>query len=358
MSSMSRQKKKILKADQLGHFCAKMEMLLQSGVSIHDGLAAEIRLKKQLLSAPGDQAEELTEAIFLGLESGLSLCSAMESTGVFPANCINIVMIGENSGALDEVFHSLAASYRRQAELIEQIRSALVWPIFTLCMMAVILQILTRKVFPIFTGIYESLGSGLSSAARASIAVGGIFADLLTALALLILITGLVILLLRQTALREKLSVLPGRLPILRAIIGRLTAARIAEELAMMLDAGYDADESLHMIGGTIKALCPQIEAARKKMHGEEPLPLSEALCGLSVWNETEKQLIRTGAHLGDLDRALRYIAQSGTEEAEVRINRAVSLIEPIMITLTAILIGSILLSVMLPLSGIMAAIG
>jgi len=93
-------------------------------------------------------------------------------------------------------------------------------------------------------------------------------------------------------------------------------------------------------------------------MHGEEPLPLSEALCGLSVWNETEKQLIRTGAHLGDLDRALRYIAQSGTEEAEVRINRAVSLIEPIMITLTAILIGSILLSVMLPLSGIMAAIG
>ena len=68
--------------------------------------------------------------------------------------------------------------------------------------------------------------------------------------------------------------------------------------------------------------------------------------------------MIQSGVQFGSLDTVLKYIAENGMNQAEEDVARAVSLIEPVMIAITAVLIGSILLSVILPLSGIMAAIG
>lgn len=76
------------------------------------------------------------------------------------------------------------------------------------------------------------------------------------------------------------------------------------------------------------------------------------------MWNELEGRMIQSGASSGNLDYVLKFVSDTGMDEAAQKMARAVSLIEPVMVAITAILIGSILLSVILPLSGIMAAIG
>ena len=60
----------------------------------------------------------------------------------------------------------------------------------------------------------------------------------------------------------------------------------------------------------------------------------------------------------GALDTTLRSMAEENLQEVDRMIQRAVSLIEPVMIGLTAVIIGSILLSVMLPLTGMIASLG
>ena len=76
------------------------------------------------------------------------------------------------------------------------------------------------------------------------------------------------------------------------------------------------------------------------------------------MWNELEGRMLQSGASSGNLDYVLKFVSDTGMDEAEEKMAHAVSLIEPVMVAITAILIGSILLSVILPLSGIMAAIG
>lgn len=354
-----------LPSEDLSLFCTEMGMLLQSGMAIGDGIAAHIRAQSGTLPEKGSKPRNIFEMLYAGILDDYSLSQSMKNTGVFPEDFISMIRIGEESGSLDAVMAQMAAHYQRDSEVTGEIRSAMVYPLLTLCMMAVILQVLTSRVFPVFTSIYESLGSGLTGAAAASIAVGNGCAAVLMALAVLLLgIAVIVSILGRFSAGQRLLARIKNRLPFSRKISRQLSSARVADSLAMMLDAGYDAEESLDKIALAVtdSRIRKKLQNCRRLLRDGDgqgaPVPLAEALCGTGLWNETECQMIRSGVRFGGLDGVLRHIAQTGMDGAEENVTHAVSLIEPIMIAITAVLIGSILLSVMLPLSGIMAAIG
>lgn len=161
-----------LPSEDLSLFCTEMGMLLQSGMAIGDGIAAHIRAQSGALPEKGSKPRNIFEMLYAGIMDDYSLSQSMRNTGVFPEDFISMIRIGEESGSLDAVMAQMAAHYQRDSEVTGEIRSAMVYPLLTLCMMAVILQVLTSRVFPVFTSIYESLGSGLTGAAAASIAVG------------------------------------------------------------------------------------------------------------------------------------------------------------------------------------------
>ena len=368
--------KKTLPAQELSFFCTEMGMMLQSGMTIYDGIASRAAQEQSAYRRTDKKAKRprtLFGRLYQDMQQGCSISEAMQRTGAFPPDFIGMVHIGEESGSLEEVMYALAAHYRRSGEVSAEIRAALTYPVLTLCMMAVILGILTREVFPVFARIYESLGSGLSDAAAASIALGSICADVVAVLAVLLLAAGAGIWLLKRTAWGEKiLGTVCGHLPFFRRISRQLSSARAADSLAMMLQAGYDVEESLRKISQSLPdpGAAAGLEKCRKLLTGEkggrktssqdfsQEVSLSDALAESGLWNATECRMIQSGVQLGSLDTVLKYIAEIGMDKAETDVAKAVSLIEPIMIAITAVLIGSILLSVILPLSGIMAAIG
>ncbi len=159
------------------------------------------------------------------------------------------------------------------------------------------------------------------------------------------------------------LSGIRAHLPFFGRLNARIAAARTADSLAIMLQAGYDIDESISRISQALAdpAAAKKLARCRGLLEGDgenPPLPLGEALAGCGMWNELEGRMIQSGASSGNLDYVLKFVSDTGMDEAAQKMARAVSLIEPVMVAITAILIGSILLSVILPLSGIMAAIG
>ncbi len=349
--------KKVLPAEQLSLFCTEMGVMLRSGQTIFDGIKARAAMD-------GNRKGSVFILLERDIREGYSLGEAMEHTGVFPPDFTGLIQIGEESGSLDEVLEALAVHYRQDSETSAEIRAALRYPILTLCMMAVILGIMTRKVFPVFTRIYESLGGGLPQTAAASIAAGSVCANIVAVLAgvLLFLLVGVWIL--GRTAHGMRLlNGIKSRLPFFGRINARISAARAADSLAIMLQAGYDIDESLSRISRALAdpEASKKLAYCRKMLEGENPkppLPLGDALAQCGLWTELEGRMIRSGASSGDLDHILKFISETGMEEVSEQTARAVSLIEPVMVAVTAILIGSILLSVILPLSGIMAAIG
>ena len=86
--------------------------------------------------------------------------------------------------------------------------------------------------------------------------------------------------------------------------------------------------------------------------------PFPEALGSAGIFSGFYSAMIRVASMTGHLDTVMGYIARHYREETDRRIDAALSRIEPAMVAILAVLIGGILLSVILPLMGIMSSIG
>lgn len=99
---MNEKKKKKLNYEELALFCEQFAMTLDAGLNHMDGISV------MLEDAMSEEGKEILEVILDGLHQGLRLNESMSNAGVFPKYCLDMIRIGETSGKLDEVMHSLS----------------------------------------------------------------------------------------------------------------------------------------------------------------------------------------------------------------------------------------------------------
>ena len=189
-------------------FCENMAMLLGAGISAEEaaGLLAE------------DSAEGLQQAAAAIqkhlLVQGGTLAEAVEAGGFYPPYVSRMLAAGERSGRTVQVLNSLAGYYDAQDRLQARLKSAVLYPLVLLLLMAAILAVLLARVMPVFTGVYASLSGSLTASSYRYIAAGYVFGGAALAVTAL-LAAGLVacVLLGRTPAGRETLARRAVRLP-------------------------------------------------------------------------------------------------------------------------------------------------
>jgi len=105
-----------------------------------------------------------------------------------------------------------------------------------------------------------------------------------------------------------------------------------------------------------IRALLKYLRSG--KSPPEQAKSLAEALKGSQVMPAAQCRLLELAQRSGAGDSAMEKIAADLSEESEYALEEAVSRVEPALVLVCSVLVGLILLSVMLPLMHIMAAIG
>ena len=152
-------------------------------------------------------------------------------------------------------------------------------------------------------------------------------------------------------------SALKKAFPPLRRLSMRLASSRAASVLAMMLSSGFPLEQALEMV----PLVLPDEEAAgeiaqiREKMG--EGVSFSDALTGSRLFDEIHRQMLRMGIAAGREDQVMAKIAETYEQQAEEGISDLVSIIEPTMVAALSIVIGAVLLSVMMPMAGIISSI-
>ena len=145
--------------------------------------------------------------------------------------------------------------------------------------------------------------------------------------------------------------------PAVKKVSDRLSASRVASVLSMMLSSGFPTQEALEMAA----AVLDDQEAARhmEQVHAdmEEGKTFAEALTASGLFGDLECRMIRVGSVAGRDDQVLGRMADQYEEQAEQEITRLVSVIEPSLVALLAVVIGAVLLSVMLPMAGILSSL-
>lgn len=338
---------------EIAQVCQELAILLHAGVMLGDGLSLLAQEESGLL------AKLLTD-IGRKVDSGMTLAAAMEHSGAFPSYVVGMVDVGERSGRTEQALQALSRYYEQRERMDGQIRAALTYPTVLLMLMLVVIVVLLSRVLPVFEEVYASLGGHLTGVAGGLLMAGQVLNTAMPALCILLAaVVGFVMAFSVNSSFRNKVLGVWRRRWGDKGISRKLSDAHFAQALAMGMASGLPLEEAVAMCG----TLMRDVPAAAKRCEDcanrlAKGGDLAEALSDSQMLPQAACQLLTLGLRSGSADSVMEDIAGRLSDEANRELEHRVAQVEPTLVLVTSLLVGVILLSVMLPLMNIMAAIG
>ena len=346
-------KTRLLSNTEIASFCRQTAMIIKAGITPAEGMNI---LKNDTADKEG---KELLEQISLSCRRGNPFFQALQDTGVFPDYVIKLIALGEESGNTDDVLTSLAQYYEREENISESIKSAVTYPLIMIAMMFLVILVLIVKVLPIFKQVFVQLGTQMSPFASSLLSIGNTLSrySLVITLVLCILAVGFFIFY-KTNSGRTKIKQFLADFPLTKGFYDKVAAGRFASGMHLAFTSGMDTYRSLDMIAGIVenKAMCEKIEICKKELAQDANLP--EALASAKIFSNLHSRMVTVGFRAGAVDVVMKQIAQNYDDETEKQLNHIISIIEPTLVIILSLIVGMILMSVLLPLMGIMSSIG
>lgn len=334
---------KELKTEVLAELCRQLAGLLSAGVS----------LTRALTIVAGEQSAEsrrICTSMLSGVRSGISLTEAMEREGVFPQLMLGMVRAGESSGTLDTAMARLARHYEKQHRMEQSVRSALTYPA-VLCVMTLLVVVgLFTLVLPQFHELFDDLPQ-LPLPTQILMTLSDVLAENWYFLPAAFLAAAgavrclLMIPVLRLWADRQKLY-----LPLVGRVLQTLYTARFARSLSSLYSAGLPIVDALSTARDTLGSTCLAAQFEEVLHAVRSGVSLSGALKTVEGFRPKLISAIEVGEESGGLEEMLESIADTMEQDAQHDAKRLLTLLDPILILLMALIVGFIMVGVMLPM--------
>jgi len=341
-----------LTARELSSFCGQMGMLLHSGISTAEGLHILCDESKT------DTDREILTPLIRSVEETGSLSQALEESGYFPKSMTAYVKTGEETGCLDEVLKSLSEHYDQEIEISENIRSAITYPLIMLAMMGTVIIILLVKVLPVFQQVFRQMGLEMNHFSNGLLNAGNVISRYSAVLLILILIitAGFSALFFTEKG-RFYLRRLSGRLPCIKDIPISADYARLTQAIAMGIHSGLDHVVTLEMAQKLLSHQNIREKAKKAQKLLEDGVIFEDALSESGLFEGLNARLITVGLRTGTADEVMSKLAIRYREMALTITGNILSIAEPSIVIIFSLLVGLVLLSVMMPLLGILSEI-
>lgn len=332
-------------------FTRQTATLLQAGMPLLRGL----RILRDQEEHPG--LRRIIDEVSDHIESGGTMAEAMGAhPRVFNALYVNMVRAGEMGGALDVSLARLADFMEKARRLRGKVRAAMFYPAAVLVVAVGILVLLMGFVVPRFEAVFAGLMQGQSLPVFTRMVLG--FSNALKAHALFIgVAAGAVVMcwtLVARTRTgrmlidRVKLSA-PGIGPVWR----KLAISRFARTLGTLSMNGVPILQSLTIARETSGNVLVERVIASIHERVKEGDPIAPTLKASGIFPPLVAGMVDVGEQTGALPDMLLKIAETYDEEVDNATSAMTSLIEPVMIVFLAVVVGSIVIAMFLPLISI-----
>jgi type IV pilus assembly protein PilC len=340
-----------VKSKHLTIFTRQLATLINAGLPLLRGL--HVLQKQERQPALREAIASMAESV----ESGSTFAEAMaQHPKIFSGFFVNMVRAGEASGALHTVLERQADFMEKTQRIKNKVRGAMVYPIVVLVMAVAIMAVLMVFVIPKFKSIFEDLlqGQPLPKLTQMVIGVSTTLAHRgLYVLAALVGL-GFLINFLAKTPF-GKLTLDKAKLgaPIFGQLVRKTAIANFTRTLGTLLTGGVPILQALNIVteitgNAVISRAVTQVHDSVKE--GESmvtPLEASGAFPGMVV------SMIQVGEETGALPEMLMKIAETYDDEVDTAVEALTSIIEPIMIILLAVVVGTIVIAMFMPLISI-----
>ena len=344
-------RKRGLTSAELSSFCSQVALILSAGLPLYDGMETLAE------SARGIEHADVYEAVSKAVNETGSLYEALKRDDRWPAYLVEMTGIGEQTGQLEKVMNALAEYYGREDRIRSAVVSAVTYPLVLGVMLVLIVAVMLWKVLPVFRRVLSGMGAELTGSGSVLMNLGSAVGWIVLALAGLAVLAVIACAILMRTSAREDVLRLLRRLcPPVRRLSMKLASSRVASVLSMMLSSGFPTGEAFRLMPAVISdgEAAEKVEGIRKDLDGGAAF--ADAISNAHLFDSLHDRMIRMGVAAGREDQVMEKIAGLYEEQVEDGIAQLVAIIEPTLIALLSVVIGAILLSVMLPMAGILSS--
>lgn len=337
---------KRVKAKHLAVFNRQLATMTESGLPL-----------VRALQAMADQADhptfkEVLPKVQADVEAGKPLSTSLaKHPRVFPPLMAGLVAAGEVSGELGKTLDTVATTYAKEAHLRSKTIAAMMYPSIVAGLAVVMVTGMLLFVVPRFAQIFASLGGELPLPTRVLV-----FASKIMVWVAPITIVLLIIFIFwwrknkNTRRVREFVDPLKLRIPIFGKFFQKIVMARFSRTFSSLLSAGVPVIQALDITGETsgnvvvgdaLKSISKEVAAGKT---------ISEPLEEYVVFPPLLQQMITTGEETGALPEMLQKVAEFYENEVDTAADALSATIEPIMIIVLAAIIGSMVISLYLPM--------
>lgn len=331
----------------LAVFCRQIVSILDAGVPAITalGMLSEQTENKKLAKA---LAECKTT-----IEKGESIAEAMRlRSDVFPSMLVTLVEAGEASGSLTLSFSRMAEQFEKDAKIKATVKKASIYPTFILIVAFAASVVMLTFVVPSFESMLDSLGTKMPALTAVILSIAKFLQHAWYVLfaVIFVLVVGL-----RAFSKTKNGRYFFGKLSLKAPLIGQLTvktaSARLARTLGTLLGAGLPLIDSLGIVSNTMTNVYfrDSVTAACEAVTLGAPLSTQFKKCGL--FPPLVYHMIGIGEETGAMESMLNKLAEYYEEEVESATERVLAAIEPAIIVVMAVIIGTIVISIVLPMS-------
>ncbi len=334
-------------------FSQELAALLKAGLPLFQSL--DVMLERQRAPLFRQSLATVRERV----KSGTALSDAFRQEGdLYPPILAASLVAGERSGNLDQVLRRFASHLRLNITLKKKAVSASVYPIVLLTMMAALVSILVVWVIPQFKSFYEGLGAELPLATRMLLAVAtGIRANLQWIVLGLGLAVLSVVYWLRKEGSGVALDRTLLRLPYFGGLMRMYATSQLMRTLATLLGGGLPLLNALEVAAASIgnRAMARAVGTATGRIR--EGASLTAALESTGMLEALPLEMVKVGEQTGALGDMLNAIADFYDEELDTKIATVLSLVEPVLLVLMAVIVAAMLLAFYLPMFQAISAV-
>ena len=347
----------VIKKKKLTTFTRQIATLLEAG----QALVRALRTLERQAGRDVAVARVLGE-IADSVEGGTTFSEALAAhPKSFSKLYVNMVRAGEAAGQLDTTLNSLATFMEKAARISGKIKSAMAYPIIVLLIALVITSLLLMFLVPKFAKIFNDMlpGKDLPVLTQFVVNTSEILKNQF------FLVAGIVIALIFLLRMAKKtkqggylIDLVFFRTPPFAALVVRSSVARVSRTLGTLMNSGVSVLQALQISAETsgnevVARAIRQVHDAVKEGEG-----MSKPMEGTKVFPPICVSMVEVGEETGSLPSMLTRIADVYEEEVDRAVEALTSIIEPIMIVFLAVVVGTIVIAMFLPMISLMSNLG
>ena len=339
---------------ELINFCFHLDQLARAGVPILEGLA-DLRD-----SIENPRFREVIAGLIEGIEGGQTLSQAMaDHPTIFSKVFVSLIRAGEASGELAEVLSSLSESLKWEDELASHTKKLLMYPAFVGTIVLSATFFLMIYMVPQLKQFVKNMGQALPPQTQLLFFVS----DLLVGYWWLFLSVPVLVAVAAQLVLRSnpiarlRLDGMKLTLPIFGPILKKIILSRFANTFAMLYAAGIPILDSIRTTQDIVGNRVVRKALVRVEQSIREGQNVASAFHDAGLFPPLVVRMLRVGENTGALDKSLRNVSYFYNRDVKESVEKAQTLIEPMLTLFMGALLGWIMLSVLGPVYDVISKI-